>query len=111
MVEKICLVTKIMNEEDEEDSYAKEILKEQMEMGWEGLTKEVMKMCEEVGLPNACTVYLKRDQVSEAVMYNHLKILKEEYGMEKLKHLQNTDIRYMQKYMAQVSLENSQLEF
>ena len=111
MVEKICLLTKIMNEEDEEDSYAKEILKEQMEMGWEGLTKEVMEMCEEVGLPNACTVYLKREEVSEAVMYNHLKILKEEYGMEKLKHLQNMDIRYMQKYMAQVSLENSRLEF
>ena len=44
-------------------------------------------------------------------MNNHLKILKEEYGMEKLKHLQNTDLRYMQKYMAQVSLENSRLEF
>ena len=72
-----------MGEEDEEDSYAKEILKEQVEMGWEGLTKEVMKMCEEVGLPNACTVYLKRDDVSEAVMYNHLKILKEDYDRMK----------------------------
>ena len=27
-----------------------------MEIDWEGLTKEVMKMCEEVGLPNACVV-------------------------------------------------------
>ena len=56
---------------------------------------------------SACTVYLKRGEVSEAVMYTHLKILKEECGMEKLKHLQNTDIRYIQKYIAQVSLENS----
>ena len=111
MLEKICLVTRIMNQEDIEDSYAKEILKEQMAMGWEGLTKEVMQMCEEIGLPNPCTVFLNRQEVSEAVMYSHLKILKKEYSMEKLRHLQNTDIRYMQKYMAQVSLENSRLEF
>ena len=31
--------------------------------------------------------------------------------MEKLKHLKNTDLRYMQKYMTQVSLENARLEF
>ena len=56
-------------------------------MGWEGVTKEVIEMREKVGLPNACTVYLNRQQVSQAVLYNYLNILKEEYGTEKFKHL------------------------
>ena len=44
-------------------------------------------------------------------MYSHLKTLKEEYSMEKLEYLKNTDLRYMLKYMTQVSLENARLEF
>ena len=31
--------------------------------------------------------------------------------MEKLKHLKNTELRYMQKYMTQASLEDARLEF
>ena len=111
MLEKICLVTKLMNQDSEEDFYAKEILKEQLEMGWEGLTKEVIRFCEEIGLPNPCQEYLNRQEVAEAVMYSHLKVLKEQYSMEKLKHLKNTELRYMQNYMSQVSLENARLEF
>ena len=45
MCEKICLVTRLMNQDKEEDSYAQEIIKEQMDMEWDGLTKEVMKFC------------------------------------------------------------------
>ena len=44
-------------------------------------------------------------------MYHHLKLLKEEYSMEKLKHLKDTDIRYMQDYMKRASLEDARLEF
>jgi hypothetical protein len=111
ILEKICLVTRIMNQDNEEDTYAKEILKEQIAMEWEGLAKEVLKFFQEVGLSNPCEQFLNREEVSEAIMYSHLKTLKEEYSMEKLKHLKNTDLRYMQKYMTQVSLENARLEF
>ena len=31
--------------------------------------------------------------------------------MDKLKHLQNNDIRYMQNYMSRASLQDSRLEF
>ena len=44
-------------------------------------------------------------------MYNHLKLLKEEYSMEKIKHLKDTDIRYMQGYMKRASIEDPRLEF
>ena len=111
MCEKICLVTRLMNQDNEEDSYAQEILKEQMEMEGDGLTKEVMEFCKEIGHQNPCKEFLDRKEVSEAIMISHLKTLKEEYSMEKLKHLKNTDIRYMQKYMTQASLENARLEF
>ena len=109
ILEKICLVTRIMNQDNEEDTYAKEILKEQIAMEWEGLAKEVLKFCQEVGLSNPCEQFLNREEVSEAIMYSHLKTLKVEYSMEKLKHLKNTDLRYMQKYMTQVSLERQGL--
>ena len=71
-------MTRLMNQDSEENSYAKEILKEQMAMGWEGLTKEVLKYCDEVRHPNPCTEYLNRKEVSEALLFSHLKILKEE---------------------------------
>ena len=110
MIEKVCLVTRIMHMMNEE-SYAKEILKEQMAMKWDGLSKEVTEICEKVGLRNACTVFVDRKTVTEAVMYSHLKVLKEEYSMEKLKHLKDQDLRYMQPYMKRASLEDARLEF
>ena len=68
-------------------------------------------MCEVIGLPHPCKEYLNRQEVAEAVMYFHLKVLKEQSSMKKLKHLKNTKLRYMQKYLSQVSLENARLEF
>ena len=74
-----------------EESYAKEILEEQMAMKWDGLSKEVTEICEKVGLRNACTVFVDRKTVTEAVMYSHLKVLKKEYSTEKLRHLKDND--------------------
>ena len=60
MTEKVCLVTRILflGEEGEESYYAREVLMEQLAMGWSGLTKEVIEICEEVGLPNACEEFV-----------------------------------------------------
>ena len=65
MTEKVCLVTRILflGEEGEESSYAREVLMEQLAMGWSGLTKEVIEICEEVGLPNACEEFVAREEV------------------------------------------------
>jgi exonuclease III len=112
MIEKVCLVTRIMHmREEEEDSYAKLVLKEQLAMGWEGLTKEVEEICQRAGLPNAGLEFVDRGEVLEVMMYSHLKILKEDYSMEKLKHLKNTDLRKMQDYMSMASLEDARVEF
>ena len=79
--------------------------------GWEGLTCEVVEICKKVGLPNACEEYIQREEVMEAMLNSNLKVLKEEYGMTKLKHLKNSDLRYMQKYMTMASLEDARVEF
>ena len=110
MIEKVCLVTRVMHVMNEE-GYAKEILQEQMDMKWDGLSKEVTEICDKLGLPDACTTFVQREEVTEAALYSHLKVLKEEYSMEKLKHLKDDDIRYMQGYMKMASLEDARLEF
>ena len=40
-IEKVCVVTRLMNTRVEDENYAREILSEQLEQGWEGLTTEV----------------------------------------------------------------------
>ena len=111
MQEKVCLVTRIMFCHTEEENYAREVLKEQLIQGWPGLAQEVVSICKNIGLPNACLEYVHRKEVSEAILMSHLKVLKEEYKMQKLKHLQNTDIRYRQDYMKMSSLEYARIEF
>ena len=61
---------------------------------------------QKVGLPNACTELVGREKMKEAMLYRHLKELKGEYGMKKLKHLQSTEFRHMQDYMKIGSLED-----
>ena len=45
------------------------------------MAEEVVGICERVGLPNACTEFVGREKVKEAMMYSQLSELKEEYGM------------------------------
>ena len=59
---------------------------EQMNQGWEGLTTEVEKICQLVGLPNACIQYIGRKEVEEAMINHHLKEIKED--MEPLSKLE-----------------------
>ena len=64
-----------------------------------------------IGLPDACLQYVHRKDVAEAILISHMTFLKEEYKMEKLKHLQNADIRFRQEYMKLNSLEYAPIEF
>ena len=88
-----------------EDNYAREVLKEQYQNDWDSLTKEVVIICETVGLPNACEKYLNGKEVKEAMLHHHLFNLK--LQMEKLSKLDRIsckDMLYMQSYMKQKSL-------
>ena len=45
----------------DDENYARDILKEQYNNGWGGITQEVVDICLEVGLKNACEEYVSRE--------------------------------------------------
>ena len=112
-IEKVCVVAEILhNKQEQENDYAREVMQEQMEQGWEGLTTEVAEICHLAGLPNVCKQYIYRRDVVEALELHHLKEIKEQMEpLSKMEHLKIQDTRQMKSYMKQKSLENSRLEF
>ena len=60
---KVCLITSILFKNEEQESYARELLLEQLARGWPGITQEVEDICMRIGLPNACQQYVGRKQV------------------------------------------------
>ena len=74
-LEKVCLVTSVLFKNSDEENYARELLQEQLAMGWGGLTKEVEKICSAVGLPNACTQFISREKVLEYIKLSSSKKL------------------------------------
>ena len=111
-LEKVCLVTRVLFEYEEEPSYARDLLAEQLAMGWDGLTREVEEICGKVGLPNACRQYISREQVLDHIQVSNLKKLKSDMeGLSKLEDIKNQDLRKPQNYMNLISLEDARLEF
>ena len=72
MESKVMLVQAIRRQE--EGSLAREVLEEQLGMGFPGIGQEVSSICEEVGLPDACRMDLR---------LNHLVKLKAELSEKK----------------------------
>ena len=89
-LEKVCLVTRVFFVYEEEQSYARELLEEQLAMGWEGLTREVEEICGKVGLPKACRQYISREQVLDHIQVSNLKHFKSDMeGLSKLEEMKN----------------------
>ena len=111
-LEKLCVATMIMNPLEEKENYAREILVEQQEQGWKGLTTEVAEICLLAGLPNVCKKFVPRGEIVKALELHHLKEIKLEMEpLSKLSKIKNTDTRSMQQYMKQKCLEDSRTEF
>ena len=109
--EKICLVGKLMHR-TESDNYARQVLEEQVAMGWEGIAKEAREICNKLGLPDITKKDIHRVEVSEAMKYHHLKVVKEEMKpYTKLEKLVNKDCTKMEDYMREKSLKDARLEF
>ena len=49
MLEKVCLITSILFKNEEQESYARELLQEQLARGWPGITQEVEDICRRIG--------------------------------------------------------------
>ena len=76
-LEKVCLVTTILNNR-EDNNYAKELLEEEIAQGWGGITQEVKSICKDMGLPDGTKEFLYRKQVKEALEFHHLQVVKKE---------------------------------
>ena len=109
-LEKICLVTTILHRR-EDDNYARQLLEEELAQSWQGITKEVQELCNGMGLADATKKYLTRLETKEALEFHHLQVLKQEMeGKSKCDNIRNIDLRKMQEFMKEKSLENSRLE-
>ena len=64
MEAKIMLVRAIRTQE--EGQLAREVLQEQLAMGFPGLGQEVKEHCSELGLPDAITEEVEKEEVKEA---------------------------------------------
>ena len=113
MTEKVSLVTKIIHcTSDQEEHYARDILQEQLNNGWDGITKEVKEICEKVGLPDACVQFIPMEEIKKAMLISNAKDIKEQMiGLSKLEDIMKEDLRFGQDYIKSLSLEDARLEF
>ena len=113
-LEKVTLVTSILFQHEDQESFAREMLQEEISQGWVGLTSEVKEICRKTGLPDATMEYIPRKEVLDAITtYNLMKVKEEmlDRAPKKLKEMANMDCRKEQDYMSNVSLSDSRLEF
>ena len=82
-MEIVCLVSDILHNKG--DSFAKELLEEQIAQGWEGMTDEADKICLKAGLPRVTVEPLSRKTVREAMEFHHMKTLKDEINKKNIR--------------------------
>ena len=95
---KVLLVMAIRRQE--EGGLAREVLEEQLAMGFPGLGQEVTKICEELRIPDASRQEVSKEELKDAIKMNHLASLKAEMvGKIKLEAIARTDMRKEQEYV------------
>ena len=108
-LQKLFLAKKILSQGE---SLANQVYKEQLKMGWGGLSAEVEQICREIGVENVNEKVVSRQELKTAVEWHNIKEAKED--MEKLKKLagvRNQDFRKPQEYMKERSVEKARQAF
>ena len=99
MEAKVLLVLAVRNQE--EGGLAKEVLEEQMAMGFPGLGQEVRQICLQVGLPDVTRMDVQPEEVRKCLKLDSLTQKKSDMaGMNKLQELSQSDIRVPQEYVS-----------
>ena len=94
--EKILLMQAIRRQE--EGGLAREVLGEQLQMGWPGLAQEVSQICKDILLPDGARVDIDKEDIKKGVMYDHLKALKLQLRGKKLELMANSDVSRRREY-------------
>ena len=109
-LEKVCLVTTVMNNR-KESNYTRELLEEELLHSWPGITQEVRAICQEMKFPDATQQFVSRQEAKEEMNFHQLSTLKREMeGKSKCDKIYNQDLRKMQVFMQDKSLENARME-
>ena len=73
-----------------------------------GITMEVQDICKEMYLPAATQVYVSREKAKEAIeLHNHISVKREMEGKFTCDQSYNRDLKKMQAFMTDKSLEKS----
>ena len=89
-----------------EETLAKQVFREQKDLGLPGLVKEVQDICKKVGIRDISEEDVTKEEMEDALVTYNLKLTKEEMG-DKLKYqeMKNEDIRKPQKFLEEMNLE------
>ena len=94
------------------ESLAYEIYREQVEMSWPGLAKEVGEICQKVGLDNINDKESSKEEIKEAVFYrNYLDMKEDMERYKKLDDIKSEDFRYAQPYMESKSIDQARMAY
>lgn len=104
MREKLRLVVAIRNLSEE--TLAKQVFREQKDLGLPGLVKEAQDICIKIGIRDITEVDVTKEEMEDALETYNVKLTKEEMG-EKIKYheMKNEDIRKPQKFLEEMNLE------
>ena len=84
---KILLVQAIRRQE--EGGLARQVLEEQLQMGWPGLAQEVSQICQDIHLSDGAREDICDEDIKKAIKYDHIKVLKLQLRGRKLQQMAN----------------------
>ena len=100
---KLLLLQAIRRQE--QGGLARDVLEEQVDMGWPGLASEVSYICKELKIPDAAKEDVDKETIKKAVKYRHLTQFKKELTGDKLQEMANTDVSERRAYTSWSVLE------
>jgi hypothetical protein len=107
---KIMMLVRIKCKEEE--TLCKQIYEEEKLKGWPGLSKEVTKICDDIGIPDVNHQYVPTKDIKQAIVRHHYADMKT--GLDKstkLESIKNEAFTKPQSYMHNKSIENGRLAF
>ena len=108
--EKIMMVMKIQQQKP--TSLARMVYEEQLRLAWPGLSAEVTDICDKVKVKDVNHNIVKKEDIKEAVFWNHYVDMKEEMDkFSKLEKIKHEDFRTEQEYMKDKSIEKIRSQF
>ena len=108
--EKLLLVKRLQRQKT--TSLARLVYEEQVKLGWPGLAEEASKICVTIGLPDINMCKVKKEDIHNAIFFNHLKDLKDNLkDSKKLEKIVHQDYCKEQEYLHGKSLDCIRTQF